>query len=52
MSGSPVTLQGAKKPSYNFNPTGNLTRAEAGKIAVELFKANKSTKNMFPKNFN
>lgn len=52
MSGSPVTLQGAKKASYNFNPTGNMTRAEAGKIAVELFKKNKSTKDMFPKNFN
>lgn len=47
MSGSPVTLEGAKKPSYNFNPTSNMTRAEAGKIAVELFK--KSTK-LFPKN--
>ncbi|MNJ41795.1 Endoglucanase precursor [compost metagenome] len=52
MSGSPVTLQGAKKASFNFNPTGNMTRAEAGKIAVELFKKNKSTKDMFPKNFN
>ncbi|WP_059050040.1 S-layer homology domain-containing protein [Paenibacillus senegalimassiliensis] len=47
MSGSPVTLEGAKKPSYNFNPTSNMTRAEAGKIAVELFK--KST-SLFPKN--
>lgn len=52
MSGSPVTLQGAKKASFNFNPTSNMTRAEAGKIAVELFKKNKSTKDMFPKNFN
>lgn len=47
MSGSPVTQEGAKKPSYNFNPTSNMTRAEAGKIAVELFK--KNTK-LFPKN--
>lgn len=48
MSGSSVTLPGAKKPSYNFNPDSNMTRAEAGKIAVELLK--KST-NIFPKNF-
>ncbi|HEY4390763.1 MAG TPA: S-layer homology domain-containing protein [Paenibacillus sp.] len=48
MSGSPVTLPGAKKPSYNFNPDSNMTRAEAGKIAVELFK---KTTNIFPKNF-
>lgn len=47
MSGSPSTLPGQKKPVYNFNPDGNLTRAEAGKIAVELLK--KSTK-IFPKN--
>lgn len=52
MSGNPITLQGQKKASFNFNPTGNMTRAEAGKIAVELFKVNKSTKAMFPKNFN
>lgn len=52
MSGSPVTLPGAKKASFNFNPTSNMTRAEAAKIAVELLKANKSTKSMFPKNFN
>ncbi|OAB37659.1 hypothetical protein PMSD_08870 [Paenibacillus macquariensis subsp. defensor] len=49
MSGNPITLPGGKKPSFNFNPTSNMTRAEAGKIAVELFK--KST-NIFPKNFN
>ncbi|MEK4513108.1 S-layer homology domain-containing protein [Paenibacillus sp. FSL K6-2524] len=48
MSGSSITLPGAKKPSYNFNPDSNMTRAEAGKIAVELLK--KST-NIFPKNF-
>lgn len=36
-----------KKVSYNFNPKSNMTRAEAGKIAVELLK--KSTK-IFPKN--
>ncbi|MGG6312633.1 S-layer homology domain-containing protein [Paenibacillus macerans] len=47
MSGSPSTLPGQKKPVYNFNPDGFLTRAEAGKIAVELLK--KSTK-IFPKN--
>jgi hypothetical protein len=52
MSGSPVTLQGAKKASFNFNPTSNMTRAEAAKIAIELFKKNKTTKDMFPKNFN
>ncbi|GGH32871.1 S-layer homology domain-containing protein [Paenibacillus segetis] len=48
MSGSPVTLPGAKKASFNFNPQSDMTRAEAGKIAVELLK--KST-NIFPKNF-
>ncbi|GIP47452.1 hypothetical protein J53TS2_10430 [Paenibacillus sp. J53TS2] len=48
MSGSPVTLPGAKKASYNFNPTSEMTRAEAGKIAVELLK--KST-SIFPKTF-
>ncbi|MCC3374113.1 S-layer homology domain-containing protein [Cohnella sp. REN36] len=47
MSGSPVTVPGQKKQSFNFNPTSNLTRAEAGKIAVELLK--KSTK-IFPAN--
>lgn len=47
MSGQAVTLPGAKKPSYNFNPKSSMTRAEAGKIAVELFK--KSSK-IFPKN--
>ncbi|WP_163882692.1 S-layer homology domain-containing protein [Paenibacillus favisporus] len=47
MSGSPVTQPGQKKPQYNFNPKSNMTRAEAGKIAVELLK--KGTK-VFPKN--
>jgi len=47
MAGQAVTLPGAKKPSYNFNPKASMTRAEAGKIAVELFK--KSSK-LFPKN--
>ncbi|WP_405154162.1 S-layer homology domain-containing protein [Paenibacillus sp. FSL K6-0108] len=47
MEGSPVTVAGQSKPQYAFNPKGNLTRAEAGKIAVELLK--KSTK-VFPKN--
>ncbi|MNC82160.1 hypothetical protein D3C75_1355620 [compost metagenome] len=47
MEGSPVTVAGQTKPQYAFNPKGNLTRAEAGKIAVELLK--KSTK-VFPKN--
>ncbi|MNO49927.1 Endoglucanase precursor [compost metagenome] len=49
MSGAASTLPGQKKPSYSFNPKGYMTRAEAGKIAVELFK--KST-SLFPKNFN
>ncbi|WP_019635593.1 S-layer homology domain-containing protein [Paenibacillus fonticola] len=47
MSGTPVTVPGQKKSSLNFNPKSPMTRAEAGKIAVELLK--KSTK-MFPKN--
>lgn len=47
MEGSPVTVTGQSKPQFAFNPKGNLTRAEAGKIAVELLK--KSTK-VFPKN--
>lgn len=47
MEGSPVTVPGAKKPSYQFNPKGNMTRAEVAKIAVELLK--KSTA-LFPKN--
>lgn len=47
MTGNAVTLPGQKKPQYNFNATGLLTRAEAAKIAVELFK--KSTK-LFPNN--
>ncbi|MBM6998337.1 S-layer homology domain-containing protein [Paenibacillus sp. DXFW5] len=48
MSGNPVTVPGQKKSSYNFNPDSPMTRAEAGKIAVELLK--KST-SIFPKNF-
>lgn len=47
MEGSPVRVEGQKKPMYYFNPKGNLTRAEAGKIAVELLK---KTTNLFPKN--
>ncbi|MFK0524822.1 S-layer homology domain-containing protein [Paenibacillus illinoisensis] len=46
MEGSPITLPGATKPQYQFNPKGNMTRAEAAKIAVELLK--KST-GLFPK---
>ncbi|AWB46255.1 hypothetical protein DCC85_20200 [Paenibacillus sp. CAA11] len=46
MSGTAVTLTGQKKPGYNFNPDSSMTRAEAGKIAVELLK--KSSK-IFPK---
>ncbi|WP_379157191.1 S-layer homology domain-containing protein [Paenibacillus sp. sgz5001063] len=46
MNGTEVTISGQKKPSYNFNPKSNMTRAEAGKIAVELLK--KST-TIFPK---
>jgi hypothetical protein len=49
MEGSAVTITGQKKPVYNFNPKGKLTRAEAGKISVELLK--KST-SIFPKTFN
>lgn len=48
MSGSPVTVTGQSKPSYNFNPKSNMTRSEAGKILVELLK--QSTK-VFPKTF-
>ncbi|OAB47690.1 S-layer homology domain-containing protein [Paenibacillus antarcticus] len=47
MSGVPVIVTGQKKPSYNFNPQSPISRAEAGKIVVELLK--KST-NIFPKN--
>lgn len=47
MNGTATTLPGQKKPSYSFNPRGYMTRAEAGKITVELLK--KSTK-IFPKN--
>lgn len=46
MEGSPVNIPGAAKTQYQFNPKGNMTRAEAAKIAVELLK--KSTK-LFPK---
>ncbi|OMF91033.1 S-layer homology domain-containing protein [Paenibacillus sp. FSL R7-0337] len=46
MNGAEVTTTGQKKASYNFNPKANMTRAEAGKIAVELLK--KST-TIFPK---
>lgn len=49
MNGTASTLPGQKKASYSFNPKGYMTRAEAGKIAVELFK--KST-SIFPKTFN
>ncbi|WP_435922742.1 S-layer homology domain-containing protein [Paenibacillus sp. DYY-L-2] len=48
MSGNPVTLPGAKKASYNFNPDSNMTRAEAAKITVELLK---QSTGIFPKNF-
>lgn len=48
MSGSAVTLPGAKKASYNFNPASNMTRAEAAKITIELLK---KTTDIFPKNF-
>lgn len=47
MTGTPNTLPGQKKPVYSFNPKGFMTRAEAGKITVELLK--KSTA-IFPKN--
>ncbi|WP_055106084.1 S-layer homology domain-containing protein [Paenibacillus ihumii] len=47
MTGTPVTVPGQKKSSLNFNPKSSMTRAEAGKITVELLK--KSTK-IFPKN--
>lgn len=49
MNGIASTLPGQKKPTYSFNPKGYMTRAEAGKIAVELLK--KST-SIFPKTFN
>lgn len=48
MSGSAITLPGAKKASYNFNPDSNMTRAEAAKITIELLK---KTTSIFPKNF-
>lgn len=47
MEAQQTMLPGQKKASYNFNPESSMTRAEAGKIAVELLK--KST-NIFPKN--
>lgn len=46
MDGSPVNVAGSKKSQFQFNPKGNMTRAEAAKIAVELLK--KST-GLFPK---
>ncbi|MNJ57800.1 Endoglucanase precursor [compost metagenome] len=49
MAGSATTLPGQKKATFSFNPKGFMTRAEAGKISVELLK--KST-SLFPKNFN
>ncbi|MDT3428029.1 hypothetical protein J2Z22_003619 [Paenibacillus forsythiae] len=48
MEGSPITMAGSRKPVYNFNPKGKLTRAEAGKIVVALLQ--KST-SIFPKSF-
>lgn len=47
MDATSVQTAGSKKASYNFNPKNSMTRAEAGKIAVELLK--KST-SIFPKN--
>ncbi|SFS85570.1 S-layer homology domain-containing protein [Paenibacillus sp. 453mf] len=47
MTGNAITVAGQSKPQYSFNPQGFLTRAEAAKIAVELFK--KSNK-LFPNN--
>lgn len=47
MTGEPVNIEGQKKASYNFNPDSFMTRAEAGKIVVELLK---KTTNIFPKN--
>lgn len=47
MDGQSITTAGSKKASINFNPKNSMTRAEAGKIAVELLK--KST-SIFPKN--
>ncbi|WEK53934.1 MAG: S-layer homology domain-containing protein [Candidatus Cohnella colombiensis] len=48
MVGAPVFLEGEKKASYNFNPKSNLTRAEAGKIVVQLLEIAKTS--TFPKN--
>lgn len=47
MDGQSVTTAGSKKASVNFNPKNNMTRAEAGKVAVELLKKSSS---IFPKN--
>jgi hypothetical protein len=47
MTGTPTTIPGQTKPVFSFNPRGNMTRAEAGKIAVALLQ--KSSK-LFPKN--
>jgi len=46
MTGSEVTIPGSDKKGLNFNPTSNMTRAEAGAIAVRMFQ--RST-NLFPK---
>ncbi|TFE28995.1 S-layer homology domain-containing protein [Cohnella luojiensis] len=47
MTGTAVTVPGQKKPMYNFNPKGYMTRAEAGKITVALLQ---KSSNIFPKN--
>ncbi|MFC5700907.1 S-layer homology domain-containing protein [Cohnella faecalis] len=47
MMGSEVTVAGQKKPVYNFNAEANLTRAEAGQIAVKMLQLKT---NIFPKN--
>ena len=46
MTGTEVTITGSDKKGLNFNPTANLTRAEAAAIAVRMFQ--RST-NLFPK---
>ena len=47
MVGSPTTSTGQNKTLYNFNPRANMTRAEAGKVAVVMLQR---TTNIFPKN--
>ncbi|MFC3747544.1 S-layer homology domain-containing protein [Paenibacillus sp. GCM10012306] len=47
MNGAAVNTPGQKKATFNFNPKSNMTRAEAGKILVELLK---KSSNIFPKN--